>query len=69
MNEINVLTLDGDSKDRCSRTSSKTHTFSYDKETKGTQCSRGAIYAINGSGFCKMHAGEYLLLSHLGELE
>ena len=53
---------------RCERKSKKTHTFSYDNETKGCQCSREAAYSVNEVSLCKQHAGEYLLLNSLGEL-
>lgn len=54
---------------RCERMSEKTHTFSYDNKTKGCQCSREAIYNVNEVKLCKQHAGEYLLLISLGELD
>jgi hypothetical protein len=53
---------------RCERTSKKTHSFSYDNDTKGCQCSREAAYSVNEVGLCKQHAGEYLLLDSLNEL-
>lgn len=53
---------------RCQKVSSHKYAFSNSVHIKdGSRCSRNAHYIVSGSELCKMHAGEYLLSSALGE--
>ncbi len=52
---------------RCSKTSKHQYEFSNSTTIlNGSRCSRKALYSVNGVLLCKMHAGELLLESAIG---
>jgi len=55
-------------KKRCAKKSKHKYEFSKSAHMEnGSQCSRSAVYIVDGAELCKIHAGEMLLNKELSK--